>query len=276
MNEKYKNYPIKFYSKRDNSVEYKSPYLRGSAKNLNVALNDIMTDLDQIEYDLQNYDDVQDVKFGNFKPAENLKGKHKKYLGQIDVIFDLNDIFKTDNTIQNIIKNPKDKIKHDKIIQLLKINNSRQNKSNNLYKGNVMNFIKKFKNYAEEFTKEPHDFENDGQYELEKEFEKEIDFQLKDQDEKRYPFKKYLYKIVHNIVSSASVEGRDTYKYTIKLLPHIRNEFVQIDPNNRQPRINFLSRVLRNNKKIKQVSQSYPRDELGLILTCIDVEFNNE
>lgn len=245
MNEKYKNYPIKFYSKRDNSVEYKSPYLRGSAKNLNTALNDIMSNLDQIEYDLQNYDDVQDVKFSNFKPSEQLTGKHKKYLGQLDVIFDLNDIFKTDNTIQNIVKNPKDKIKHDKIIQLLKTNNSKEQHKNS-YKGNVMNFIKKFKNYAEEFTKEPDDFETSAQYELEKQFEKEID-----KHSYSAPFKNYLQKLIEFFPNSEIIPITN-HKYKIKIKKSIADERIyNFDSNKFSYFKDKLTHILNNNKKIK-------------------------
>lgn len=144
MDEKYKNYPIKFYQTKNGDVEYKSAFLNGTAKDLNDALTYVMNDLEDIQDDLFNYDDVQTTTFGKFEPNDSLKPtKGKQYLGKIDVTADLNDIFKGTNTLQHVAKNPQDKQKHDQYVASL--NKSKQNKQD---KKGPIPFIKKL------FTKE--------------------------------------------------------------------------------------------------------------------------
>ena len=106
LEESVKNIPIKFYSNKAGECEYDSPFIKGTAKNLNTALTDVANS--EIRQDLYYFPDVYEVTFGRFVPAYNSRPrKGKEFLGKINVKFDIADYYKDEpHTISTLLEHP--------------------------------------------------------------------------------------------------------------------------------------------------------------------------
>ena len=133
LSERYKKFPIKFYQ-TDNGVYYENSFIKGEAKNMTDAFNQIkeknLTD-DLFLY----YDDVADVKVGAFEPALNdRKTKLGIYKGKLNLDLDIND-FDTAHSIKYLSQNPDKIIDHEKYIKKLKNQEKREKFFNDLKAG---------------------------------------------------------------------------------------------------------------------------------------------
>ena len=69
-------------------IRKKNSFLNGEAKDLNDAFNQIKNK--ELDKELWNYyDDVQDIKIGNFEPTlKDRKTKHGIYIGKLNLSLD--------------------------------------------------------------------------------------------------------------------------------------------------------------------------------------------
>lgn len=121
IDENFKKFPIKFYQ-NDKGVYFENPFMRGQAKDLNDAFEQIKKkDLDFSLWYF--YDDVQDAKIGAFEPAyKDKQTEHGLYLGKLNLDIDVNKVLgdSSEHTVTYLSKNP-DKIKdHEKFMQKIK------------------------------------------------------------------------------------------------------------------------------------------------------------
>jgi hypothetical protein len=119
LNERTRNFPIRFYKTPNNWVEYESAYISGRAPDLNSAMNKLVKAQEDMLYDLYNYDDVMDVEIGQYEIADRpRKHKGREYLGQIMVKIEVTD-FQGINTLKHVSKNPKDLKKHKDLVKMM-------------------------------------------------------------------------------------------------------------------------------------------------------------
>lgn len=91
LDERFRQFPIKFYKTKNGEVEYESGFTMGKSPNLNSAFKEF--DNDTFVRDLlYYYDDVVDIEYGSFEPAlKPTKYKGREYLGRLILKLDLND-----------------------------------------------------------------------------------------------------------------------------------------------------------------------------------------
>lgn len=119
LNERTRNFPIRFYKTPNNWVEYESAYISGRAPDLNSAMNKLVKSQEDMLYDLYNYDDVMDVEIGQYEIADRpRKHKGREYLGQIMVKIEVTD-FQGINTLKHVSKSPKDLKKHKDLVRMM-------------------------------------------------------------------------------------------------------------------------------------------------------------
>lgn len=109
INEKLKNFPIKFYQDTDGTIYYESAFVTGKAKTLNDAFKELQKH--DWEHDLIYYfADVVDVEFGAYEPAiRDIKRKGKLYLGKINLKLNLDTGWgEGKDTITHLSKHPED------------------------------------------------------------------------------------------------------------------------------------------------------------------------
>ena len=124
INERFKNFPIKFYQ-TSNGVYYENSFIKGNAKSLNDAFSKLKNKLTYKEL-YYYYDDVSDIKFSSFEPAiKNTKTRKGIYLGKIDIQIELTD-WQGEQTIKFLSKNPEMIQNHEKFIKKLKNAKARQ------------------------------------------------------------------------------------------------------------------------------------------------------
>lgn len=95
LNERFKNFPIKFYKNlKTGNVEYESGFSKGEAKTLNDAFKEFSRE--DFARDLYYYyDDIVDVEFGVFEPSLNDKIRNgRQYLGKLNLRLDISDYWK--------------------------------------------------------------------------------------------------------------------------------------------------------------------------------------
>ena len=109
INEKLRNFPIKFYQDTDGTIYYESAFVTGKAKTLNDAFKELQKH--DWEHDLIYYfADVVDVEFGAYEPAiRDIKRKGKLYLGKINLKLNLDTGWgEGKDTITHLSKHPED------------------------------------------------------------------------------------------------------------------------------------------------------------------------
>lgn len=91
LHERYRKFPISFYQDiNTGKVYYESGFTQGEAKSLNDAFKEFTRD-DFVRDLFYYYDDVSDVKFGQFIPPLKDKIKNsRKYLGKLEMELDIN------------------------------------------------------------------------------------------------------------------------------------------------------------------------------------------
>lgn len=109
INERLKNYPIKFYQNEDGTVYYESAFTNGTANSLDAAFRELQKH--DWEHDLLYYfSDVIDVEFGSFEPAlKDLKRKGRIYLGKLNIKLNVDPNWGTGtDSITHLSKHPED------------------------------------------------------------------------------------------------------------------------------------------------------------------------
>lgn len=119
LDERFRKFPIKFYQ-TDKGIYFENAFIKGEAKDLNDAFNQLKNKLDDYEL-FYYYDDIAGSKVGAFEPAyRDKKTKNGIYLGKLNLDIDIDDSWKGEHTVTYLSKNP-DKIKdHEKFIKKLK------------------------------------------------------------------------------------------------------------------------------------------------------------
>ena len=119
LNERFRQFPIKFYKTKNGEVEYESGFTIGKSPNLNSAFKEF--DNETFVRDLlYYYDDVVDIEYGTFEPAlKPTKYKGREYLGRLILKLDLND-YDGPTTVKYLNKNRKEIPSHLNRIQKMK------------------------------------------------------------------------------------------------------------------------------------------------------------
>lgn len=121
INERLRNYPIKFYKNEDGTIYYESVFTTGEAKTLDDAFKELQKH--NWEHDLIYYfSDVMDVQFGSFEPAlKDLKRKGRIYLGKINIKLDIEPSWSTGkDSITHLSEHPEDLPQQVKFIRRMK------------------------------------------------------------------------------------------------------------------------------------------------------------
>jgi hypothetical protein len=120
INENYKKFPIKFY-KTDKGVYFENAFIKGEAKNLTDAFNQLKEKLDDYEL-FYYYDDISDSKVGAFEPAlRDKKTKHGLYLGKLELTLDIDKSWANgEQTVTYLSQHPEKISDHEKWIKKMK------------------------------------------------------------------------------------------------------------------------------------------------------------
>ena len=117
INENYKKFPIKFY-KTEKGVYFENSFIRGEAKDLTDAFNQLKDKLDDYEL-FYYYDDISDSKVGAFVPAlKDTKTKRGIYLGKLEISLDIDKEWA--NGEQTVTYHPEKISDHEKWITKMK------------------------------------------------------------------------------------------------------------------------------------------------------------
>ena len=144
IQERFKKFPIKFYKniKTDN-IEYESGFTQGTSKTLQDAFK--IFDTEEFVRDLYYYyDDVVDIRYGQFIPALNDKvRKGRMYLGMLELELDIQKPYIDSKQTVSYLNRHRDEIpNHIKYIKDMK---SAENKDK--IKSKVSNIFKRIFNY---------------------------------------------------------------------------------------------------------------------------------
>lgn len=134
IDERLRNYPIKFYKNEDGTIYYEAAFVQGTAKTLDDAFKQLQKY--DWEHDLIYYfADVTEVQFGAYEPAlKDIKRKGKIYLGKLNLKLEVDPGWGTGkDSITHLSKHPEDlpaqmkflnkmrnKEKRDKLIKSIK------------------------------------------------------------------------------------------------------------------------------------------------------------
>lgn len=137
LNERYRKFPIKFYQNNDGTIYYENQFTNGTVDTIEDAFKEFSRDdfaKDLIYY----YDDVIDVRLGNYEPAiKDRKSKGRLYLGKLNLQLDISDV-ESQSSVKYLSKN-KNAIENQKkhIVYMKKLQNRER------IKQNIKNSLKK-------------------------------------------------------------------------------------------------------------------------------------
>lgn len=104
LNERYRKFPIKFYRNSDGTIYYENQFTNGTVNTIEDAFKEFSRDdfaKDLIYY----YDDVVDVRLGNYEPAlTDKKSKGRLYLGKLNLQLDISDV-ESQSSVKYLSKN---------------------------------------------------------------------------------------------------------------------------------------------------------------------------